>query len=263
MVMMNPQAVAELPLWRSGLLLTGGAVIGAMIVEWTARKLIPHDVRAEHNMVAAAVFTVIGTTYAVLLAFVAMLALEGYNKAEAVTSHEASLVEDVFQLLSALSGPGPVDMQQDIVAYTKRVVADEWPAQARGRSVPEQAPDLRRLTQAALRVRADDPADATLHAILLEKVTALGAARRERLIAARTSIPAIVWFVLIAGGGISVSFASLLGAPKLAMQLVMSSLLALSGALVLLVIVALSNPFEGDLAISDQPFQRVLMEMTG
>ena len=40
MVMMNSRAVAELPLWQSGLLLTGGAVIGAMIVEWTARKLI-------------------------------------------------------------------------------------------------------------------------------------------------------------------------------------------------------------------------------
>ena len=258
--MMDPKAVAELPLWRSGLMLTGGAVIGAMIVEWTARKLIPHQVRAEHNTVGTAVFTVIGTTYAVLLAFVAMLALEGYNKAEAVTGYEASLVEDVFYLLSGLNGPGPMEMQQDIVAYTRHVVANEWPAQARGQSVPEQVPALQRLTQGALHASPDDT---TLHAILLEKVTALGTARRERLSAARTSIPAIVWFVLIAGGGISVSFASLLGAPKLAMQLVMSSLLALSGALVLLVIVALSYPFEGDLAISDQPFQRVLMEMTG
>ena len=258
MLMMNPRAVAELPLWQSGLLLTGGAVIGAMIVEWTARKLIPHEVRVEHNAVVSTVFTVVGTTYAVLLAFVAMLALEGYNKAEAVTGHEASLVEDVFELMSALNGPGPEGMRQDIVAYTRHVVADEWPAQARGQSVPEQVSALQRLTQSALRVRPDDTA---LYAILLEKVTALGAARRERLAAARASIPAIVWFVLIAGGGISVLFASLLGAPKLSMQLVTSSLLALSGALVLLVVVALSNPFEGDLAISDQPFQRVLMEM--
>jgi hypothetical protein len=128
MVMMSPRAVAELPLWQSGLLLTGGAVIGAMIVEWTARKLIPHEVRVEHNAVVSTVFTVVGTTYAVLLAFVAMLALEGYNKAEAVTGHEASLVEDVFELMSALNGPGPEGMRQDIVAYTPHVVADEWPA---------------------------------------------------------------------------------------------------------------------------------------
>ncbi len=259
---MNPQAVAALPLWQSGLLLTGGAVIGAVVIEATARKLIPHEVRMEHNVVASAVFTVVGTTYAVLLAFVAMLALEGYNRAEAVADHEASLVEDVFQLLSGLSGPGPADMRQDIIAYTRHVVADEWPAQARGQSIPVLVPALQDLTQRALHTRPDDPADATVTTLLLEKVTALGAARRERLIAARTSIPDIVWFVLIAGGGISVAFASLLGAPKFAMQLVMSSLLALSGALVLLVIVALSNPFEGNLAVSE-PFQRVLAEMAG
>lgn len=41
-MMMNPQAVAALPLWQSGLLLTGGAVIGAVVIEATARKLIPH-----------------------------------------------------------------------------------------------------------------------------------------------------------------------------------------------------------------------------
>ena len=104
MVTMDPQAVGELPLWRSGLLLTGGAVIGATIVEWTARRLIPHEVRAEHNAVASAVFTVIGTTYAVLLAFVAMLALERYNKAEAVTGHEASLVEEWRMYSSCCTG---------------------------------------------------------------------------------------------------------------------------------------------------------------
>ncbi len=89
-------------------------------------------------------------------------------------------------------------MRQDIVAYTRHVVADEWPAQARGQSVPVQVPALQRLTQGALHTRPNDPADPTLHAILIEKVTALGAGRRKRLAETCTSIPAIVWFVLIA-----------------------------------------------------------------
>jgi cytochrome o ubiquinol oxidase operon protein cyoD len=150
----------------------------------------------------------------------------------------------VFQLLSGLSGPGPADAREDIVAYTRYVVTDDWPAEARVQSVSLQMPALQRPTQGALHTRPDDPADATRNALLLEEVTALGTARRERLIAARTSIPAIVWFVLIAGGGISVVFASLLGAPKLAMQLAMSSLLALSGAVVLLV---MTNDFATEL----------------
>ena len=58
MVMMDPQAVAALPLWQSGLWPTVATVKGAMIVEGTARRLIRHEVRVEHNTVASAVFKV-------------------------------------------------------------------------------------------------------------------------------------------------------------------------------------------------------------
>ena len=57
-------------------------------------------------------------------------------------------------------------------------------------------------------------------------------------------------------------FGSFLGSTNLAMHLAMSSLLAASGALVLLVIVALSNPYRGDLRISPQPFEQVLAHMS-
>jgi hypothetical protein len=261
-MLMEPRAVGVLPIWLSGLVLTGGAVLGAIVVELVARRLFPREIRAEHNAVAAAMFAVVGTTYAVLLAFVAMLAWEGYNKAQAATDYEASFVENVYQLLSGQNTPEMISMRSDIVAYARHIIAVEWPTQARGLPVPAQDQALRRLIEAAIRVHPNDTADSNVRNLLLEQLTELSAARRERLIAARTSIPTILWFVLLAGGAITVSFASLLGAPRLAMHLAMSSLLALSGALVLLVIVALSSPFEGDLAISDEPFHRVLVEMT-
>ena len=78
----------------------------------------------------------------------------------------------------------------------------------------------------------------------------------------RTPIPLLVWFVLLAGGSISLAFSSFLGSSSLRMHLAMSSLLALSGALVLLLIVALSNPFRGDLAVSSEPFESALAQMT-
>ena len=190
-----------------------------------------------------------------------MLAWEGFNRAQAVTDNEASLVQEVYQLTLGLTGPEMTSMRHDITAYARMVVSAEWPAQSYGKPVPEQEPDLQHLTQTALHLRPGNIADGDLHTLLLKDLTDLGAARRERLFAARTPIPFIVWLVLIAGGGISITFASLLGAPDLLMHLAMSSLLALSGALVLLVIVALSNPFRGDLAISDEPFTRVVMQM--
>ncbi|MBV9538938.1 MAG: hypothetical protein JOY70_08420, partial [Acidisphaera sp.] len=59
----------------------------------------------------------------------------------------------------------------------------------------------------------------------------------------------------------TVAFASFLAAPSVAMQLVMTSLLALSGAMVLLVIVALSTPFSGDFRVSPEAFEHVLARM--
>src|SRR6201993_1830063 len=94
---MNPDMVYRYPIWAVGLLLVGAAVFGAVLLELCARRLLPIDLRQQHNDVAAAIFSIIGVKYAVLLAFVAMLAWEGFNKAKAATYMEAVQVMDVFQ----------------------------------------------------------------------------------------------------------------------------------------------------------------------
>ncbi len=258
---MRPEMIASLPIWLAGVLIAGVAVLGAALVEIVARRTIPLEMRQRHATVAAAMFNVIGTTYAVLLAFVAMLAWDGFNKAQAITDTEASLVQSAYQLIGGLGGPEMASMRQDIVAYARDVVGREWPAQARGEPVGEDEPNLAHLTQTALQLRPGTIAEGDLHRLLLGQITQLGSTRRERVFDARSSIPLILWFVLVAGGGISVAFGSFLGAPDLRMHLAMSSMLALSGALVLLAVVALSNPFRGDLRISPEPFERALAHM--
>jgi len=255
------QSLASLPIWECGLIMVLLAVGGATLVELIARRIIPHQLRRDHNTMSAAVFTVIGTTYAVLLAFVAMLAWGSYNHAEQVTDTEVSLIQNVYQLVDGLSGPEMAGMRANIVAYAEAVVRTEWPAQEAGRVVGEDEPHLDELTTVALHLRPDNIADGDLHTLLLSDLTRLSSARRERLFAARTPIPEILWVVLIDGGGITVVFASLLGSSSLALHLAMSSLLAISGSLVLLVILALSNPYRGDLSISPQPFAQVTRHM--
>ena len=60
-------------------------VVLAVLVELTARATVPVEFRRRHNDVAAAMLSIIGVTYAVLLAFVAMLAWEGFNQATAAS----------------------------------------------------------------------------------------------------------------------------------------------------------------------------------
>ena len=49
-------------------------------------------------------FSIIGVMYAVLLAFVAMLAWEGFNRAKAASYVEAALIGDVYSLAARFCG---------------------------------------------------------------------------------------------------------------------------------------------------------------
>ena len=96
---------------------------------------------------------------------------------------------------------------------------------------------------------------------MLRSLAQLWDARQQRLLAAETTIPAVVWIVTIVGGALTIAFGSFLGVPSLGMHLAMSAALAVSGALVLILIIALSNPFRGDFRVSTLPFDRVLAQI--
>src|SRR5271163_2816553 len=103
--MMRPDAVYQYPIWAVALSLMIAAVIATMLLEIGVRRFVSADFRRQHNEIAAAIFSIIGVTYAVLLAFVAMLAWDGFNKAKAASYREAVQVMDVFQAANGLSGP--------------------------------------------------------------------------------------------------------------------------------------------------------------
>ncbi len=70
---MKPDVVYEYPIWAVGVLLVVVAMLGAAILELTARRLLLLELRQRHNDVAATIFSIIGVTYAVLLALLPCL----------------------------------------------------------------------------------------------------------------------------------------------------------------------------------------------
>ncbi|MDQ0472040.1 bestrophin-like domain [Labrys wisconsinensis] len=258
---MTPDMIYQYPTWAIGLLVIGVAVVGSVLIELCARRLLPLELRRGHNDVAAAIFSIIGVTYAVLLAFVAMLAWEGFNRAKAASYAEASIVGDLYNLTAGLTDPEKMSVRKEVVAYARHVVAVEWPQQAEGRPPDLDSAHLDDLNRMALNPPLPNQADRDVRLLVLQALERLWNARHERLLAAQSTIPDIVWFVLIAGGTLTVSFGSFLGAPSVRMQIAMSAVLAASGALVLILIVALSNPFRGDFRVSTAPFEAALSRM--
>ena len=260
-MLMHPGMVYEYPLWWVGVLLAGGSALGAVLFGLAARQLLALELRQRHNDVAGAIFTVIGTTFAVLLAFVAMLAWEHFNEAKAASYAEAGRVLDVYNASAGFADPEKSAMRDAVIGYVETVVRVEWPAQAAGLTVDRGSAYLRRLNGMANALKPTGPADANLQAMLTQSLMRLSDARQQRLLAADTTIPAVVWVVTIVGGALTVGFSALLGVPNLGMHLAMSAALAISGALVLILIIALSDPFRGDFRVSTDPFSRVLAQI--
>jgi hypothetical protein len=104
--------------------------------------------------------------------------------------------------------------------------------------------------------------DGVIQAEALRTLNELYSARRDRIQAATAGIPAVVWGILLLGGALTVSFSFFFGMPHQGMHYAMTGMLAASGALVIVLIVALDYPFRGDLSVSAEAFEAVLGYVT-
>ena len=155
---MQPGMVYEYPLWVTAVMLIGAAMVGAAVIELAVRRVVPAELRRRHNDAAAAILSIIGITFAVLLAFVAMLAWEGFNRAKAASSAEAARIGDVYDVSLGFADPERSRLRDGITDYVRTVVNVEWPAQAAGHELEAGGVPLARLNAIAVGLLPTTPA---------------------------------------------------------------------------------------------------------
>ena len=79
---------------------------------------------------AAGALTVIGTMFAVLLAFTIFFALQSYQSARNGASMEAVAVTELHNVADVLEGHDGDGLHGGLICYSRAVVSDEWPAMA-------------------------------------------------------------------------------------------------------------------------------------
>ena len=85
-------------------------------------------------------------------------------------------------------------------------------------------------------------------------------ARRTRLIAAKSTAPNVIWFVLSGGAVMTIGFTFFLGTKNLWAQTLMTGLIALLTTAELLTVVAIDRPFTGGIAVSPDALTSVLAD---
>ena len=171
------------------------------------------------------------------------------------------MLRDAADLAMGLSEPARTGARDALAAYAGDVIRAEWPAQALGRFDDRGAAPLQKLAGLAAAYRPSTPADIAYHAAFLGVLSRLSDARALRQLAASNRVPPIVWAVVLLGGSLTILSGSFLGAPSLRMHLAMQATLGASGALVVVLIVVLSQPFRGESRVSAVLYERVLASL--
>ena len=259
-VMMS-MTVTMHPVWQTGAVALVLAISCALLLQVLVQRLLPVMLRQGHTTLGAAIFSVIGTTYAVLLAFMATTAWSQYNGAQELSRHEANLIGNIYEASRGLADPIGSSIRDDLSTYLAKIIYVEWPAQIAGRSIAPAEPLLIDLSRRTLASRQATTADSNVQSYIIGASSALSSLRRDRRLATHGTVPNLVWLVLVSGGTLLVCFSFLLGAPTLALHMVMTAALVTSGVLVLLLIIDLSSPFQGSVTISPDPYIQTLAEI--
>lgn len=224
--------------------------------------IVRRDYRRRHNEVFTFTVTNIAVLYAVLLAFIAVATWENFSHAGELVEAEANLAGNLYRDTDGLgAGPAAAAMRADLGRYLQAVVDREWPEQRRGGTPTHGWAPLESFQQNLLAVQPQGAGQTVVMQEMLRVLNELYSARRSRVDASQQHIPAVVWYVILLVGAITVGFTFLLGVESLSAHLIASGAFGVALVLVVALIVQLDYPFRGTLSIGTDAYDNVLVNM--
>jgi len=226
------------------------AGIGLLLV----RKFVRQDFLRQHHDISGPVFSVLGTVYGVFLALVASNTWGYYEQTSANIIQEARDIQTLYANATAFPEPFRSEIRQLWAEYRDVIVTQEWPDLARGESNPRIEPVLRRISDAYAGHQVSTPTEGTFFGESVKGLDEIKILRATRFDDAVSSLPDIVWLVLVAGAFILVTFCYLFGARSYPIHTVMTLMLTAMIALICYTTLILDFPFVGPAAISPDAF---------
>ena len=220
------------------------ASLGFLFV--VTRSLEAHS-RKESNDFTGAVVTVIGTTYAVILAFMLSGVWNNLQGAQANAEQEANSLVNIWRISTNIDSPTGADVQALCLKYAQNALSVEWPTMYSGKPLPQQGGEM--INQFwRLAGQSHDRGGGTYVATyqFVEELRMLTEYRRIRLMHSREELPGVLWAVLIAGGIITVAASCFFGVQNFRFHVLQVIVLSFLISLVLVAIADIDRPYQGN-----------------
>jgi Protein of unknown function (DUF4239) len=185
-------------LWLAALIIFGAAAAsaGGMLL---VRRRAPAGTYFKDPIPAGAVYTVVGTAYMVIVAFVFFVAFESYAGAKADAEEEARATLAMFHATLPFSPAARDRLQGQVICYAREVIDQEWPAMRDGETSPAVDARVTALEESAagIALKGDKQLAAYDHWFALNEERRKG--RQGRIGEASGLVPPVLWLILIVG----------------------------------------------------------------
>jgi hypothetical protein len=213
---------------------------------------------------AAGVLGAVRGPFAVILAFVILVAFQSFNDARRSAEEEATLTRDLFKTAGLLEPDRRDQMQENIVCYSRAVVGIDWPAMRDGGSAREVDDSAAELEDILVVSHLGGEAGSSEIQPILAEASDRDQARADRIAEGEDQIPGPVWIVLGLGTISVLAYVVLFADPRerFLSQAVMvgSTTIVLVGGMIL--VWFLSHPYRDQLgSIKPSAMERTLDEL--
>ena len=231
------------------------SIAAALLLVCILQRTWAPEARRKHNDVVGPSVNVIGTTYAVLVAFMLSGVWSNFRLAESNAEQESNSLVNVFRIASGLAAEDRDRLHQLARQYAQDMLEREWPAMHDGRDNLGGHRAVSQLWEALNRVEPKTAAQQIALDHAISELSRMTEFRRVRQLQSRSQLPPLLWAVLIVGAMVTVGVSCLYGVDDLKLHIIQVFSLTF---LIVLVLVAIGNidmPFRGSVTVKPVGFQ--------
>lgn len=240
-----------------GVVIIAGTVVLALAGLRVSRRFPRRRLEGSQDVVGV-MFSAVGVLYTVLLAFLVVLVWEQFNGAQDLTEQEATKISNLLRDANAFPDAIRNEIQGRLITYTRSVIAEEWPTMAHGHQSSKTAKKYRHVWAAYYQYHPKTSQEERFYDESLTRLNDLGEERRLRIISSQSSIPWIMWVMLVVGGVITIAYLYLFAVPDALLHAVMIGSVAGLLAFILFLILALDHPFAGSVQVTPHAYNDIV-----
>jgi uncharacterized protein len=221
----------------------------------------PHMRKAVHgkrqaNDVVIFVAANYGVVYAVLLGLLVVATFQTTKDLQDHISMEASSLATMYRSTDAYPEPLRSELRAQLRDYTHYVIEKDWPAHRQVRVLVGGDHRLQAIRQKLFSFEPKTASQEEIHREMLRYFNAMNVAREQREGAVFSSIPDVLWYVLLIGALVTIVFLWMLHMDLLP-QILFGGITAIFLGVMMFLIYAMDHPLQGAVSVGPDAFQSV------